>query len=277
MGEVRELELQGSEGRLFASVWPNDDARYIAVVVHGYAEHIGRYAHVIERLLADGAMVYGLDHLGHGRSDGEPALITDGEHLTADLRPVGERARAEHPDLPLVMIGHSMGGLIATRYAQTHPGELDALVLSGPVIGGNPGMAALLELDPIPEVPIDPAVLSRDPAVGEAYVADPLVYNGPFKPRDPPGPVRRRRGGRRRAGVRLAAGALDPRRRGRARPLGPTAEAFEHLRGEASEERVYPGPATRSSTRPTATRSSTTWSRSSTARSESAGRGGVGP
>ena len=85
MGEARELELEGSEGRLFAAEWPNADARYIAVVVHGYAEHIGRYAHVIERLLADGAVVYGLDHLGHGRSDGDRALIADGEHLTADL------------------------------------------------------------------------------------------------------------------------------------------------------------------------------------------------
>ena len=241
MGEARELELEGSEGRLFAAEWPNADARYIAVVVHGYAEHMGRYAHVIERLLADGAVVYGLDHLGHGRSDGDRALITDGEHLTADLDLVVQRARAEHPELPLVMIGHSMGGLIATRYAQTHPGVLDALVLSGPVIGGNPAMAALLELDPIPEVPIDPAVLSRDPAVGETYVADPLVYNGPFKPETLRALF---------AGVAAVAegpglgslpvlwihGAEDA-----LVPYGPTAEAFEHLRGEASEARVYPG------------------------------------
>ena len=54
-------------------------------------------------------------------------------------------------------------------------------MLSGPVIGRNPEFEALLEMDPMPEVPIDPAVLSRDPAVGEAYLADPLVYNGPFK------------------------------------------------------------------------------------------------
>ena len=74
-----------------------------------------------------------------------------------------------------------MGGLIAARYAQAHPDELAALVLSGPVIGRNPEIEALLEMDPMPEVPIDPAVLSRDPAVGEAYLADPLVYNGPFK------------------------------------------------------------------------------------------------
>jgi len=238
MADARELELEGTEGTLYAAVWPHEDARYVAIIAHGYAEHIGRYPHVIDRLVADGATVYGLDHLGHGRSDGERALITQGEHLTADLALLVELARAENPGLALVMIGHSMGGLIATRYAQTHPDGLDALVLSGPVIGDNPAIAALLELDPIPEVPIDPAVLSRDPAVGEAYVADPLVYNGPFKPEtlrslfaavaavaEGPGfgslPV---------LWIHGAEDALVP--------YDPVAEVFGHLRGERSEEKA---------------------------------------
>ncbi len=241
MDDARELELDGSEGSLYAAAWPHPDARYVAIVVHGYAEHIGRYAHVIERLLADGATVYGLDHLGHGRSEGERALVTEGEHLTADLGLLVTLARSENPGLPLVMIGHSMGGLVATRYAQTHPTELDALVLSGPVIGANPAIAALLELDPIPEVPIDPAVLSRDPAVGEAYVADPLVYNGPFKPET-----------LRSLFAAVAAVAEGPSfgslpvlwihgAEDALVPYAPVAEAFEHLRGEASEEKAYPG------------------------------------
>ena len=73
-----------------------------------------------------------------------------------------------------------MGGLIATRFAQRYLDELTALVLSGPLVGENPGVALLLEMDPIPDIPIDPAILSRDPAVGAAYAADPLVYHGPF-------------------------------------------------------------------------------------------------
>jgi alpha-beta hydrolase superfamily lysophospholipase len=240
MAGARELELEGSEGALYAAVWAHPDARYVAIVVHGYAEHIGRYAHVIERLAADGATVYGLDHLGHGRSEGQRALITEGEHLTADVQLLVELARSENPGLPVVMIGHSMGGLIATRYAQTHPGELDALVLSGPVIGANPGFEALLELDPIPEVPIDPAVLSRDPAVGAAYVADPLVYNGPFKPET-----------LRALFTGVAAVAEGPSfgslpvlwihgAEDALVPYGPVAEAFAHLRGEASHEKAYP-------------------------------------
>src|SRR3954453_1697696 len=151
MLDPAELSLDGSEGTLFVAAWPNPDARYVALIVHGYAEHAGRYAHVAERLVADGAAVYGPDHLGHGRSDGEPALIADGEHLTADLGLVVGLARERHPELPVGMIGHSMGGLIATRFAQTHPGELDALVLSGPVIGSNPEFEALADMDPMPE------------------------------------------------------------------------------------------------------------------------------
>lgn len=178
---MNEAEIDGSVGLINVRTWPNPDATFIALLSHGYGEHIGRYEHVAERLVGDGAVVIGSDHLGHGRSEGERALVERGEDLTTDLHAVADLARAAHPGLPLVLIGHSMGGLIATRFAQQYGDELAALVLSGPVIGGNPQIEALLEMDPIPDVPIDPAVLSRDPAVGEAYAADPLVYHGPFR------------------------------------------------------------------------------------------------
>ena len=173
-------EIEGNRGTLHVSTWPNPEATFLVALAHGYGEHAGRYAHVAERLISEGAVVVAPDHLGHGRSEGERALIGRGEDLTDDLHLVAARARADHPGLPMVLIGHSMGGLIATRYAQRFGEELSALVISGPIIGGNDAMQALLDLDPIPEVPIDPAGLSRDPAVGEAYAADPLVYHGPF-------------------------------------------------------------------------------------------------
>jgi alpha-beta hydrolase superfamily lysophospholipase len=74
-----------------------------------------------------------------------------------------------------------MGGLIAARYAQRHGDELTALVLSGPVIGAWELPGRLLALDEIPDTPVNPAALSRDPAVGAAYAADPLVWHGPMK------------------------------------------------------------------------------------------------
>jgi alpha-beta hydrolase superfamily lysophospholipase len=161
--------------------WSAAEPRVIVLLAHGYGEHAGRYAHVAERLVAElDADVYAPDHRGHGKTDGATGLVEDGEALTTDLHDVADAARAEHPGLPVVLIGHSMGGLIATRFAQRYGDELTALVLSGPAIGPVPAFAALLDMDPIPDVPIDPAILSRDPAVGEAYAADDLVYHGPF-------------------------------------------------------------------------------------------------
>jgi len=239
VAESIETEIDGSTGRIHVRHWPNPDAGYVALIAHGYGEHVGRYEHVAEHLLADGAAVLGPDHLGHGSSEGERALIERGEDLTTDLHEVAELARREHPRLPLVLIGHSMGGLIATRFAQRYRGELAALVISGPIIGGNPAIAALLDLDPIPDVPIDPEVLSRDPAVGAAYAADPLVYHGPFK----------------RATLEaLFAGVESVAREGSLgdlptlwihgsedalAPLEPTRAAIELIRGERFEERIY--------------------------------------
>ena len=107
----------------------------LVVLVHGYGEHIGRYEHVAQALDARGSAVVGPDHVGHGRSRGEPALVEDFEPVVDDLRAVVQDARG---DLPVVMVGHSMGGLIATRYAQRHREDLAGLVLSGPAIGLGP-------------------------------------------------------------------------------------------------------------------------------------------
>lgn len=173
--------FDGAAGSIHVTTWGGEEPpRFIALLAHGYGEHAGRYEHVAAMLVGLGATVYAPDHLGHGRSSGERALVDDIETLVTDLHAVADRARADHPGIPVVLVGHSMGGLIAARFAQRYLDELTALVLSGPVVGGNPAFAMLLEMDPIPEIPIDPAILSRDPAVGAAYAADPLVYHGPF-------------------------------------------------------------------------------------------------
>ncbi len=241
MTEMDGREIAGTSGRLFVRRWDKPESRYIALLAHGYGEHVGRYEYVAERLVAHGAVVYGPDHAGHGRSEGEHALVPPGEVLTADLHLVCGLAREEHPDLPVVLIGHSMGGLVATRFTQKHGAELIALVLSGPVVGGSPDLEALLTMDPIPDVPIDPAVLSRDPAVGAAYAADPLVWHGPFK-----------RGTLEQLFAGMDAAAQGPDfgmlptlwihgEEDALVPLGPAREAMEHLRGPATEQKTYPG------------------------------------
>lgn len=187
MVESREWSYAGTQGTLVARTWsepgPGGDAKpsHVVLLSHGYGEHIGRYEHVADALATHGAVVYGVDHLGHGKSDGERVVVSDFEDVVTDLHALDDTARAEWPGLPVVLVGHSMGGLIAARYAQRYGDTLAALVLSGPVIGDWQAAKALLAMDEIPDVPLDIGTLSRDPSVGERYAADPLVWHGAFK------------------------------------------------------------------------------------------------
>lgn len=178
---AHEWEFTGTAGNVVTRVWPNERPRYIALLVHGYGEHIGRYEYVAARLVDHGAAVYGPDHQGHGKSEGEQVHINDYDDVIADLRQVEEHARSEHPDTPVVLIGHSMGGMIAAAYAQRYADGLTALVLSGPVLGSWREATSLLDLPEIPFTPIDVSTLSRDEEIGLRYQSDPLVWHGPFK------------------------------------------------------------------------------------------------
>ncbi|MDN5932372.1 MAG: lysophospholipase [Pseudonocardia sp.] len=234
-------KITGIHGTVAVHRWTAAAPNFVVLLAHGYGEHAARYEHLAQRLVEAGAVVYAPDHAGHGLSDGGRAHVELLEYMVADLGTVAGQSTAEHPGLPVALIGHSMGGIIATRYVQRAVGSLDALVLSGPVVGGNPAMFALLEMDPMPDVPLDPAGLSRDPAVGAAYAADPLIYHGAFR--------RESLQGLQEAVAAIAAGpslgALptlwihgenDP-----LAPLDATSAAFAHLGGTALERKVYPG------------------------------------
>ncbi|MFC7619603.1 alpha/beta fold hydrolase [Microlunatus sp. GCM10028923] len=231
--------IEGSHGSIAVHDWPVAEPSWIAILVHGYGEHLGRYPHVATRLNAAGATVSGPDHEGHGVSAGDRVLIEDFETVVDDVDAVVSRAVAGNPGLPVIMIGHSMGGMIAARYAQRHRDRLLALVLSGPVLGSwHP--TALAELDEIPDDPLDTSTLSRDDAVGAVYSADPLVWHGPFK----------------RPMLRSIARTLEVINDGGELgdlptlwvhgeadtlvPIGPTREGIERLRGTDLTEIVYP-------------------------------------
>lgn len=173
--------LTGTRGPIAVLERSGPHPRYLALLVHGYGEHSGRYAELADVLAAHGAAVFAPDHAGHGRSAGERVVVEDFEDVVDDVHSAAELARSARPGLPLVVVGHSMGGLIAARYAQRHGARLAALVLSGPVIGVWELPARLLAHEEIPDVPVSPAALSRDPDVGAAYAADPLVWHGPMK------------------------------------------------------------------------------------------------
>jgi len=180
MGNESDFHLTGGGGGIVGRIWSPGQPRFVVLLAHGYGEHAGRYGRVAERLVAIGAVVYAPDHFGHGRSEGERALLADPDLLVDDFGSVADLAAGHHPGLPVVVIGHSMGGIVATRHAQRRGPQLAAVVLSAPVIGGNPLLVELLAIDPFPDVAIEGAMLSRDPAVGRAYLADPLVYHGGF-------------------------------------------------------------------------------------------------
>jgi len=177
-----EAEFQGSEGTVFYRRWePEGPPVRIVQIVHGYAEHGGRYAHVAEALAAKGAVVYADDHIGHGRSDGERALITNFDHVLDDLHSLSQIARTEHPGIPLVLVGHSMGGLLSGRFGQRWPDEVSGLAFCGSVIGDWQWARDVLDAPELPHVAFDPLDVSRDPAAGASYAADPLVYHGQYK------------------------------------------------------------------------------------------------
>ena len=171
----------GTQTEIAVSLWPNPETRHIVILAHGYGEHLGRYEYVAQFLVQRGAVVAGPDHVGHGRSGGDRVAVTDYDLVVDDLHAVVERLKERHPDLPVVLVGHSMGGMIAARYAQLHPDELVGLVLSGPVLGTWSSVTDMLALEEIPDDPLDVSTLSRDPRVGEIYAADELVWHGPFK------------------------------------------------------------------------------------------------
>jgi lysophospholipase len=152
------------------------------VLSHGFAEHSGRYHHVAAVLTEAHLSVWALDHRGHGQSEGTRADIGSVAAAAADLALFIDVVREQAPEGPLFLVGHSMGGLIATAFAEEHQDRLAGLALSGALLHVAPEVVALADLDEIPDLGLADLV-SSDPAVVQAYKDDPLVYLGP-PPRD---------------------------------------------------------------------------------------------
>jgi alpha-beta hydrolase superfamily lysophospholipase len=196
--------LQTTDGlTLSLRAWPREGARGSVVIVHGLGEHIGRHARVAAHLNDWGWSVFGHDHRGHGASEGPRGRLASADDLIADLALVIDHARRSQPG-PLVLLGHSLGGLVAARFVAegvpagaSAPGPapsaaparwhrpVDALVLSSPVLDPalRPAQKLLLAvLGPLaPNLAVNnglqPEWISRDPAVVAAYRADPLVHD----------------------------------------------------------------------------------------------------
>ncbi|MEA2450675.1 MAG: acylglycerol lipase [Thermoleophilaceae bacterium] len=187
MAEHQEGALPGVEGvRIFHQSWRPQAVRAVVVLAHGASEHSGRYEWTAERLAERGYATYALDHRGHGRSEGVRAYIDRMDNAVADLDALVHIAAGDQADVPVFLLGHSMGGCVALAYAIAHQDKLDGLLLSAPV--------AVLEAASLPTrvagqvlsviaprlgvFDIDSTAVSRDPEVVRAYDADPLNYHG---------------------------------------------------------------------------------------------------
>jgi len=172
---------------LLLRTWEPDPRQYPAplgclLLVHGLAEHSGRYQHVAEVLCGLGLRVRAYDQRGQGASGGARMVADHADVFLSDLAEIYDAAAQQWHELPF-LLGHSMGGLVAARFATERVRPIRALVLSSPALALRLGRAALtlqrvlLTLAPRLRVPnpIDPRALSHDPAVVAAYRTDPLV------------------------------------------------------------------------------------------------------
>ena len=167
--------------------WLPANERAVVLIVHGLCEHSGRYGHVGRHLAALRYACYALDTRGHGRSPGVRAHVHRFDDYVADVAAMRAHLRAAHPHAPLVVLGHSQGGLIALLAALVEPAGLAAVIATSPFLGIHPASrpsAALAAAGrvlsrTIPKLrlasKLDPAHLSRDHEVVAAYRSDPLV------------------------------------------------------------------------------------------------------
>jgi acylglycerol lipase len=180
-----------SGGQIYWQGWVPADVTGVVIIVHGIAEHGGRYAQVGRRLADEGYATYVHDHRGHGRSDGTRGNITRMSTVLTDLETMIRGMAGRHPGAPMFLYGHSMGGLITLSYLTGSPAELRGAVLSGSAVEvsvGSPAARAaagvLSALVPnLGVVALDSSAMSRDPEVVRDYDTDPLNYRGKIRAR----------------------------------------------------------------------------------------------
>ena len=169
--------------------WPLDPGirlRGVVLLVHGLGEHAGRYEELARRLNDWGFAVRGYDHYGHGDSGGARGGLPSDQRLVEDLADVlGSTRKRMEASTPLILLGHSMGGLVAAQLVAQGLGRVEGLVLSSPAL--DPGLNAVqkLLLAVLPAIApnlrvgngLDPNWISHDPQVVQAYQQDRLVHD----------------------------------------------------------------------------------------------------
>lgn len=173
----------------YAQSWKPADIKKVLVIQHGIGEHSGRYKNLVQALENENTAVYGLDARGHGKTPGRRGHVDDFNFYAADLVVLIKKARAENPKVPLFLLGHSMGALIAGLAVLSGDTQKDlagALFSSG---GFKPALDPVQEIKKTvgtvlanfaPAVTVDSGLdvklISRDDNTIQAYKNDPLVH-----------------------------------------------------------------------------------------------------
>jgi alpha-beta hydrolase superfamily lysophospholipase len=193
--------MQHTEGKftgrnnysLYRQAWlPDGVPIAVLIVVHGIAEHSGRYSNLVNYFVPKGYAVYSFDLRGHGKSDGTRSYIERFSYYLDDLKTFCDKVRDENKTAKIFLVGHSMGSTIALDYAVEHQSELAGLIVSGTTLkAGNSVSKASILMAKILSVlapkmgvaSLDANGISRDKAVVAAYINDPLNYTGKLRAR----------------------------------------------------------------------------------------------
>ncbi|MDX1995430.1 MAG: alpha/beta hydrolase [bacterium] len=168
---------------------PQAAPKAAVLIVHGIAEHSARYRHVAEHLTGRGYAVYSFDHRGHGRSEGGRAYFDNFDQPVADVEQVFNQIKMEHPDLPIFVLGHSMGALVGLLFTLRHQEKLAGFISSGtPLLLYSIVPAPLRSILGVLQnllptaylIPLDVNAISRDKTIVAVQKADPLVHHRPL-------------------------------------------------------------------------------------------------
>jgi alpha-beta hydrolase superfamily lysophospholipase len=173
---------------LYYQAWlPEEEVKAVLLVVHGLGEHCGRYMNVVNHFIPLGYAVYGFDHIGHGQSEGMREVVERFTDYTDTLTVYCEMVKGWQIGKPIFLLGHSMGGLIASYYLLDDQASFRGAVISAPAVkvSDSTSQATMImgkilsALAPkMGLLALDANSISRDPKVVEAYVNDPLVFHG---------------------------------------------------------------------------------------------------
>jgi alpha-beta hydrolase superfamily lysophospholipase len=192
----KKMHMQHEDGsfktydglNLFEQRWqPATEPKAVIVIIHGYAEHSGRYAHVADYLVNHGYAVETFDLRSHGKSSGKNTQIRSFDEFLSDVDLFLKRVKERHPSQKLFLLGHSMGGLISSLFVVVRKPDLKGLMLSGASLKISDAISPLLVklssviaaiLPKLPTIRLEGTAVSRDPEVVKKYDNDPLNYRG---------------------------------------------------------------------------------------------------